>query len=307
MSNLAALKNTTWAIEHATLEQIIEFFQLEAAGVRVPYAAVDRPRERIIQRQVAVLPLFGTLSQRANMFTKISGATALEDFIVQFRALRNNSQIGAIILNVDSPGGSVFGVPEAAAEIYASRGIKRTIAVANAHALSGAYWIGSAAEELVITPSGLAGSIGLLGVFEDRSALEGKDGITHRIFRAGKYKAEGNEYEPLTDAAAAHLQSEVDRYYEMFVSAVAKHRSVTPVQVRNGYGQGRSVGARQAITAGMADRVATLDETIARIQGEIRSGVRRFSASAQRARLGYRASNSIDLEIEHRLALLHFA
>jgi ClpP class serine protease len=120
-------------------------------------------------------------------------------------------------------------------------------------------------NELVVTPSGRVGSIGILAVYPDTSGLEGKDGVTHRIFSAGKYKAEANPYQPLGDEAAQYMQLEVNRYYSMFTAAVARHREVTQRTVENGFGEGRMVGAQAAVNLGMADRVATLDETIARL------------------------------------------
>ncbi|MGH7875743.1 MAG: S49 family peptidase, partial [Candidatus Binatia bacterium] len=127
------------------------------------------------------------------------------------------------------------------------------------------YWISSAASELVVTPSGRIGSVGVVAIYPDTSALEGKDGVTHKIFSAGKFKAEANPYRPLSDEAGAHMQAEVDRYYEMFVADLARHRSVTAAKVKNGFGQGRMVGAQDAVQLGMADRVATLEETIQRL------------------------------------------
>jgi len=288
------------------LEEIIEVVRLKISGVDVPYQAAEKPVEQ--RRQgVAVLPLFGMITKRANMFTKISGATTTEGFIGAFRQLRADPEVGAIIIDADSPGGGVFGVPEAASEIFASRGVKKIVTVANSFAASAAYWIGAAADEFVVTPSGKAGSIGVFGVYEDRSSLEGKDGITHRIFSAGRYKTEGNPYEPLTDEAATHMQSEVNRYYDMFVADVARYRSVQVNQIRNGFGQGRAVGAKEAVAEGMADRVATLDETIARLLRELRSpGAQRLNAADERRRMAYSSASFPGLSAADRARASRF-
>ena len=88
--------------------------------------------------------------------------------------------ISAIVLDVDSPGGSVFGVEELATEIRAARGTKPVVAVANSMAASAAYWIASQADELVITPGGMVGSIGVLTAHEDISKAQEMAGIKPR-------------------------------------------------------------------------------------------------------------------------------
>jgi capsid assembly protease len=82
---------------------------------------------------------------------------------------------------------------------------------------------------------------------------------------AGKFKTEGNPYEPLNDDARAALQAKVNAFYEMFVKAVAKGRGVAQAGVKGGFGQGRMLLAQDAVEEGMADRVATLDQTLARL------------------------------------------
>jgi len=260
----AELEKSCWAILPEKLEAIMAFLRLAAERESVPMAAASAPAQRQVQH-VAVLPLFGTISHRAGLLTQFSGGTSTEVFIHAFRQVVADSKVGAVVIEVDSPGGNVTGIPETAQEVLRSRGRKPIVAVGNALVASAAFWIASAADEFVVTPSGRVGSIGVLAVYPDTSGLEGKDGVVHRIFAAGKYKAEMNPYEPLADSAAAHLQAEVNRYYEMFVADVAKGRDVSVGTVKNGFGEGRLVGAKEAVAQGMADRVATLDETIVRL------------------------------------------
>lgn len=151
------------------------------------------------------------------------------------------------------------------------------MAIANHLAASAAYWIGSAADELVVTPSGEVGAIGVFAAHEDISKSLEMEGIAISLISAGKYKTEGNPYEPLSDEARAAIQAEVDGYYDMFVKAVARNRGVKPADVRGGFGEGRVVRAQQAVSLGMADRIATLDETIERLQ---RGSARKPGASA---------------------------
>lgn len=226
---------------------------------------------------VAVLPLIGTIIPRADIFTEMSGGVSVQRFTANFRQALNNPDVASIVIDVDSPGGQVSGVDELASEIFNARGQKQITAVANTLAASAAYWIATAADELVVSPSGEVGSIGVFAMHEDISKMLEMEGVAVNLISAGKYKVEGNPFEPLTEEARTSVQSRVDEYYEMFVSAVARNRGVKRTDVRNGFGEGRTVGAKQAVALGMADRVATLDETITRLQ---RGGKPRRAAAA---------------------------
>lgn len=214
---------------------------------------------------VAVLPLFGTIFPRGGMFEEMSGGTSAEQFGRAFTALVNDPSVDAIVLDVDSPGGQTAGVPEVAETIYKARGRKPIAAVANHLMASAAYFIGSAADELVATPSASVGSIGVVLTHVDESAALEADGLRVTYVHAGKHKVLGNSAEPLNDESLAKLQELVDGHYDMFVKAVAKHRNVKASEVRGGYGEGFVLHADEAKAAGMIDRVATLDETIARL------------------------------------------
>jgi len=170
--------------------------------------------------------------------------------------------VTAIVLDVDSPGGSVQGVEEFSRAIFEARGVKPVVAIANATADSGAFYIASAAEELVVTPSGEVGSIGVIGFHLDESAKNEKAGEKWTIIQAGRYKSEFYPQHPLTDEARAAGQEFVDGYYELFVQAVARNRGVSAERVVEDYGQGRVVAAKKALQLGMVDRIATFQEVI---------------------------------------------
>lgn len=216
---------------------------------------------------VAVLPLLGVISQRANLMTEMSGGTSTEKFGAAFRQAMADPSVGAVVLDVDSPGGSVYGVGELADMIRGARGQKPIITVANSMAASAAYWIATAADELVVTPGGEVGSIGVLTAHADMSVQEEMIGEKVTLISAGKKKVWANPYEPLSDEARADLQARVDDYYRAFVGAVARGRGVSASEVRGGFGEGGMVGAQEAVTLGMADRVATLEDTIRRLAG----------------------------------------
>jgi signal peptide peptidase SppA len=273
---LRAVYATPWFIERSKLDAIVGFLELKAAGsgpseetLAAVRAASAAAADRSIARQsgaVAVLPLMGLITHRGNMMGDISGprGTSVEKFTAGFRQALNDPNVKAIVIDVDSPGGSVDGVDELASEIFQARGKKPMTAIANTLMASAAYYIGSAADELVVTPSGLVGSIGVYMAHTDTSEKDAKDGVKTTVISAGKYKAEGAAGKPLGEDGIAYAQSVVDSFYEQFVKAVARGRGVSAAAVRNGFGEGRVVTAKQAVELGMVDRVATFDQVLAK-------------------------------------------
>lgn len=226
-------------------------------------------KTRKTKRAIAVLPLLGPITQRAGLFTAFFGGTSTEKWGQAFDDLIASPAVGAVVIDGDSPGGSVAGVPELADKVFKARGSKPIVFVANTWLGSAAYWIASQADQIVVTPSGEVGSIGVWSMHVDMSGTLEQLGEKVTLISAGKFKTEWNPYEPLSKEAEAYEQQQVDRYYGEFVAAVAQGRNVAPKVVRNGFGEGRLVGPKNAVSEGMADRVATLEQTIKRLGGGI--------------------------------------
>ena len=268
-ANIAqAISSSCWAILPEKLDAIVDLVRARAIDVRVDETVVAelqaaRPQKRSTGT-VAVVPVFGTISQRMNLLSAFSGGTSTELLGKQFDEAMSDSDVSSIVLEIDSPGGSTDGVAEVAKKILDARGQKPIVAAVNSMSASAAYWIASAADEIHVTPSGMVGSIGVFALHNDISEMNEKLGVRPTYVSAGKYKVEGNPDEPLTDEAHAALQSLVDEFYGMFTAAVAKGRGVNVSDVRDGFGQGRVVTAKEGVRLGMADRVMTLDESIKR-------------------------------------------
>jgi signal peptide peptidase SppA len=227
---------------------------------------------------VAVLPLYGVLSHRMNLMTAMSGGTSSENFGRAFQSAVRDESIGSIIIDVDSPGGSVFGMQELWDTIMQARGTKPVVAVANDMMASAAYYIGSAADEIVVTPGGEVGSIGVVVAHEDISGAQEREGVKTTLVSAGEKKVLGNPFEPLSEEALEMLEGKVQAYYGMFVEAVRKGRGVSAKDVRSGFGKGGLEMGQAALDAGLADRIGTLDQTISRLSG---GGKRRPRAAAK--------------------------
>lgn len=261
-----------WAITETKLKEIQHFIMRKQTmddGIMAEFAAKGfeakgRPSVNVAG-DVAVLNVFGVIAQRMDMLSQISGGTSTEKLAKDFRAALDSPSVKAIVLNIDSPGGCVFGVQELAAEIMAARSKKHIVSVSNSMAASAAYWIASAADEFVVTPSGQVGSIGVYTMHEDWSQHLEAEGIKTTFIQAGKFKTEGSPYSPLTEEAQAAMQADVNFYYDEFVNAVAKGRGVSASIVKKDYGQGRMLNSKDAKAAGMVDRVDTLEGVLARL------------------------------------------
>jgi HK97 family phage prohead protease len=268
---LSAVAGSKWCITQDKLQTICSIFSARAAGATMSENEIRAAMMGVQSSEpqsagtVAIIPIYGVIANRSNMFMEYSGGSSIQMLTASFRAALADPDVKTIVFDVDSPGGTVDGVPEFAAEIFAARALKPSIAVANTMAASAAMWIAASAGTLVVSPSGEVGSIGVYMMHEDWSDAMAKEGVDVTFIKAGKFKTEGNPYQPLTAGAEAAWQKGVDATYADFVAAVAAGRSTTTEIVGSGYGEGRMVSASDALAQGMVDRIATLDQVLAEL------------------------------------------
>jgi signal peptide peptidase SppA len=229
---------------------------------------------------VAVIPLMGVVAPRMNMLSEISGGATFEGLTKQLQAAVADPDVKTIVFDVDSPGGNVAGVSEFAREVLRARAVKPIIAQANHLLASAAYWPMACATEIVATPSALVGSIGVYTLHDDLTGALEQLGIKREVISAGKYKAEAVSGGALSDEARAHMQHLIDGAYNRMVGDIAKGRGVSAAAVRSGYGEGRVLNAEDALAAGLIDRIATLDDTLARVTQPATAGRVRVAAAA---------------------------
>ncbi|MES0076958.1 S49 family peptidase, partial [Mesorhizobium sp. M0058] len=253
----AALMSAPWAIEQGRLEAIVEVVERRIEGTRLsaeeialikgerqPNGVVSlfmlNSRSGMVESRqersstpaagsaVAVISVFGIIAQHASQVDDISGpgGTSTDRVSQSLNKALNDPSVGSIVLNIDSPGGSVSGVQALANEIYKARGPKPIIAQVNSLAASAAYWIASSADEIVMTPGATAGSIGVYALHRDVSKAAEMEGFKFTFISAGKFKVEGNQFEPLNDEAFAANKKMIDAYYSDFTSSVARGRGV---------------------------------------------------------------------------------
>jgi len=260
---LAQVLGQPWALPQATLRVMVE--QIANPGDPSPRAlGTAGPQNGARQTNTAqVVPIYGLISHHPDVLAEMFGGTSLDQVRANLDAAMRDPRVGTILLDIDSPGGTVAGVTELASYIRSLRGgEKKIVAVANSVAASAAYWLMAQADEAIVTPSGTVGSVGIYAVHQEASKALADAGITTIVISAGPHKTEGNEWEPLTDDARAHMQERADAFYRQFIADVAKGRRTTPAQVEATYGGGQAFLAAPALAAGMVDRIATLDEVI---------------------------------------------
>jgi capsid assembly protease len=276
----------TWALSDEAFQRHAEQLSVEAAARA---AMPTREIRGAGERNIGVVPIIGTMMYRSGYFSGLLGATSTKDATQAVLTHRFDPNVDSIVLVVDSGGGETTGVCELAQEIRAAAASKPVTAMIDGAACSAAYWAISGASEIVMMPSGLTGSIGVFALHLDQSRLLDRIGIVPTFVRAGRFKADLNELEPLTKEARTALQRQVDDCYSTFVGDVAKGRKVNASDVRDGFGEGRTVTAKEALRLNMIDRIDTLTATIQRVARESRGRGARAVASVEQDHLRRRA------------------
>ncbi len=251
------------------------------ADAFVPEEQAASKPVRGVKGGIGVIPVYGMIQQRLTSELMKAGGTSVEEISAGLDALLANKAVDAIVLDVDSPGGEVSKVPELSDQLFAARAQKKLYASVNSLAASAGYWIASAAEQVMVTPSGYAGSIGVYMLHEDVSKALDAGGIKVTLVSAGKYKTEGNPFEPLDADARAHLQEQVDATYSKFLKALARNRDRSLDDVRKNFGQGRMMNAEEAVAAGLADRQMSFEDLMARLLGGTAPAGSKGGASAE--------------------------
>jgi signal peptide peptidase SppA len=198
-----------------------------------------------------------------NMMSQVSGGTSTELFARDVRTALKDPEVRSIVLLVDSPGGAVGGTMAAASAVMAARGVKPIATYSDGTMASAAYWVGSAADQVYVS-SGVdqVGSIGVVASHVDVSQREQALGMKTTEIVAGSYKRIASQYAPLTESGRQSIQDQVDYLYSLFVGDVAAQRGVSVEKVLSDMADGRVFIGQQAVDAGLADGIASLDDVI---------------------------------------------
>jgi signal peptide peptidase SppA len=274
---LSRITTEPWAITRGALETIVEIAQRENATPQAVAERLGRPLEHSyaveVRDGIAILPVAGPLFRYANLFTDISGATSYDRLARDFARAIDDRRIDAVVLNIDSPGGEANGVSEFADQIHRARGRKPIVAYVDGNAASAAYWIASAADEVVIADTAMVGSIGTVMAVHDTRQRDEKAGV--REFAIVSSQSPHKRLDPATDEGQRRLQTRVDALAAVFIAKVALYRGVAPARVASEYGGGDVLVGAAAVAAGLADRISHFEAVIAELQAGVVAPVSR--------------------------------
>ncbi|WP_085584414.1 MULTISPECIES: S49 family peptidase [unclassified Pseudomonas] len=234
---------------------------------------LDNSRTVSVRNGVAIIPVVGPVFRYANLFTEISGATSTQVLATDLQKALDDPKVSAIILNIDSPGGVAAGINELADLIHAARDRKRIVAYIGGTGASAAYWIASAAGEIVIDETALAGSIGVVV----EAVVEGEAATGRKRYQIVSRNAPNKRVDLSTEEGRAKVGETVDAMGDVFVAKVARNLGVDPERVPEmGDFGGLRVGAA-AVESGLAHRLGSLEALITELAKTATNQPRKFN------------------------------
>ena len=271
---------------------VLEDMWAAGPGQSQPRAALSPPQTGA---SIRVIGLNGPImSGLPTWLAEAVGAADPVVFAAQVRAAAADPEVTGIVLMVDSPGGSVTAVDDAATAVREAQARKPVIAYAPDMACSAAYWAISGAQQIITSSTGMIGSVGSYLRWSDQSAAAAQEGVTVHVYRSSPGKAPGQPGEAHSPQVDEAMSSMVDAVQAVFSAAVAAGRGVPLATVQEQYATGRVWVGEHAVAAGIADRIGTFADAVQLAGGSMappkksNSGGTRMTA-AQLAALGLNA------------------
>ena len=268
---LADLVQGYWAITSDMHDEIRSIYDTHMRGEKIDIKAVEarigRPlaggerQPYTVQDGVAIIGMQGVMAPKANLMMQISGGTSAQLLRQDIQAAQADPKVKAGILYGDTPGGNVLGIAEAAQAWKAFADAKPAITYSDGMLASAGYWVGSAAPAIYVSgPMVNVGSIGVRTEHVDVSMAQAAQGIKRTIIAAGRYKAAGDG--PLDPKTLEYKQAQVDYLYSLFVDWTAQMRGASVDKVLADMADGRIFIGEQAVSAGLVDGVASLEQLV---------------------------------------------
>ena len=258
---LASLLNEPWLIEEAWLEMMVQNFVKEDL-TQDPESLKILKSERLagaktaeVRGDVAHIPIHGPIFARPNFLTEWLGiGCVLTTITGDIQTAINNPDVKSILLDIDSPGGTVTGINEASNFIKMAGKEKDITAYIGGVGASAAYWLASAAKEIVLDATSRVGSIGVVVAYPTPQGKE--DGYIELVNTASPSKRP----DVTTEKGKKVITAELDDLADVFISTVATNRNVSVDTVKSDFGKGGVLVGQKAISAGMADRLGSFEE-----------------------------------------------
>ncbi len=256
-----------WGIQDAYLQVMFNQLPgvLEASKTHAA-ALFERSRregnEPILKEGVAVIPITGPITSRASFFSFLYAGTSLDQLTKIFTDVIQDPEVKAVVLNFDSPGGTISGVGEFSKMIYDQRTNKPVVSFTSSIMASSAYWIGSAANRIMAGKTASVGSIGVVAVHYDYSKSDEKNGVKRTIIKSGKYKDIGNNAAPLSQLAFDTFEADLRYIHGLFIEgALLKNRGMK-LNSLGDIAEAKIYIGQQAVDVGLVDAVGTLDMAV---------------------------------------------
>ncbi len=213
-----------------------------------------------IEDGIGIISISGVLMKRPDVFSRVLlGATDMDEIAEAIAEAGDRADVQAVLLDIDSPGGTVNGTPELAAAVAMLSKNKYVYAFSDGQMCSAAYWIAAQADVIYATPSARVGSIGVLLPMLDESEAFKLEGLKMEVFAAGKYKSVGVPGVALTDDQRAWLQSSINEINADFHAAVlARGRTIVPDSMEGQDFSGQKAFAAQLTSGVIQDRATVL-------------------------------------------------
>jgi protease-4 len=218
----------------------------------------DEGDKKDIKNQIAIVYASGDINGGDGDDNSIGS----ESISKALRKVRLDDNVKAVVLRVNSPGGSSLASDVIWREVMLTKKVKPIIVSMGDLAASGGYYISCAADSIIAEPNTITGSIGIFAIIPNLQKLfNDKLGITFDGVKTGKYADLGDVSRPLSPDEKAILQNSVNRGYDDFTKAVAEGRHKTQAYI-NSIGQGRVWTGTQAVKIGLVDRLGTINDAI---------------------------------------------
>ncbi len=274
------LQNREWLIEPDALRAMASAAE-EARGR--DHSSLSKPNSPLLQVEdgIASVSIEGPILRKPDLFARIfMGATDSSEIDAALREAGERSDVRAVLLDIDSPGGTVADTPELGARVAALNEKKPVYAFSSGLMCSAAYWIASQATAVYATPSARVGSIGVVQTVVDQSARLHAAGIKVEVFSVGKYKAMGAPGTSLNDEQRDLIRSNLAETAKEFHTAVLSKGRAIPAEAM----EGQTFSGRQAETYQLASIIPDRAEAMRRLrllQGAVDTGARSMSDSLE--------------------------
>ena len=237
----------------------VESKELHYIGVR-ELNKVPVEGEKYQADKIAVLYTAGQI------FDKSSGMGSGEEIVYtpvieELEKLRKDDHVKAVVLRVNSPGGSAYASEQICQAIKELKKVKPVIASMGDYAASGGYYISSNADSIIASPTTITGSIGIFGMFYNAEKLAQKVGLHYDMVKTNRFSDFGNMLRAMTPGEKALMQANIERGYELFVNRCAVGRNMKAEDIKK-VAEGRVWTGEQALSLGLVDKLGYMNDAI---------------------------------------------